>query len=152
MAALPVAAPAGPGGNLAHALAGTSRFRVRRAADQVGDPPSYRAPRTLPGHTRHYLPDLEHRKGETGRTDLTLDPFLAVSPKDDLLVQWDAELPSEQRQALAKLAELLPYLGRAESACEAGSWTANQCRTRHGGERVPRTAQPGPGCSRQRGP
>src|ERR1035441_2129364 len=39
-------------------------------------PPSYQTPRATAGHSRHYLPDLEHRKGEPGRTDLTLDPFL----------------------------------------------------------------------------
>ena len=42
------------------------------------------------------------------------------SPREEeLLVRWDADLTDEQRQALAKLAELLPYLGRAESVCEA---------------------------------
>ena len=87
--------------------------------DALADPPSYYTPATLPGHTRHYLPGLDHQKGETGRTDLTLDPFLSVRPNEDLLVRWDADLPDEQRHALAKLAELLPYLGRAESACEA---------------------------------
>ena len=87
--------------------------------DALADPPSYHTPATLPGHTRHYLPELDHQKGETGRTDLTLDPFLSVRPNEDLLVRWDADLPDEQRHALAKLAELLPYLGRAESACEA---------------------------------
>ena len=87
--------------------------------DQLGDPPSYRTPRTLPGHTRHYLPDLTHRKGETGQTDLTLDPFLSVRPGDDLLVRWEADLPADHREALGKLAELLPYLGRSESLCEA---------------------------------
>ena len=87
--------------------------------DQLGDPPSYAVPRTSPGHTRHYLPDLGHRKGETGRTDLTLDPFRSVAPDADLLIRWEAELSSDQRQVLAKLAELLPYLGRAESICEA---------------------------------
>jgi CRISPR-associated protein Csb2 len=79
----------------------------------------YLTPRATAGHTRHYLPDLEHRKGEPGRTDLTLDPFLSVRREDELLVRWDADLPGEQRQTLAKLAELLPYLGRAESVCEA---------------------------------
>jgi CRISPR-associated protein Csb2 len=87
--------------------------------DALADPPSYRTPATRPGHTRHYLPDLDHRKGETGRTDLTLDPFLSVGRDEELLVRWDADMPDEQRHVLAKLAELLPYLGRAESACEA---------------------------------
>ena len=87
--------------------------------DSLAEPPSYLTPRVTAGHTRHYLPDLEHRKGEPGRTDLTLDPFLAVRRDDELLVRWDADVPGEQQQALAKLAELLPYLGRAESVCEA---------------------------------
>jgi CRISPR-associated protein Csb2 len=87
--------------------------------DSLGDPPSYQTPAAVPGHTRHYLPDLAHRKGETGHTDLTLDPFLSVQPDDDLFVRWDGELSQEQRQVLGKLAELLPYLGRAESVCEA---------------------------------
>ena len=87
--------------------------------DVLADPPSYLTPPATAGHTRHYLPDLEHRKGEPGRTDLTLDPFLSVRQDDELLVRWDADLPGEQRQALAKLAELLPYLGRSESVCEA---------------------------------
>jgi CRISPR-associated protein Csb2 len=84
----------------------------------LAGPPSYRTPRTVAGHTRHYLPDLEHRKGEQGHTDLTLDPFLSVSPDAELLVRWDADLENQQRQVLAKLAELLPYLGRSESVCE----------------------------------
>lgn len=87
--------------------------------DSLGDPPAFRTPPGRPGHTRHYLPGLAHRKGETGNTDLTLDPFLAVKADGKLLVQWDTDLPDEQRQVLAKLAELLPYLGRAESVCEA---------------------------------
>jgi CRISPR-associated protein Csb2 len=87
--------------------------------DALGDPPSYQAMHVRPGHTRHYLPDLDHKKGETGGTDLTLDPFLWVPRQEDLLVRWDADLDSDQRQVLAKLAELLPYLGRAESVCEA---------------------------------
>lgn len=87
--------------------------------DALGDPPCYLTPPERPGHTRHYLPDLNHMKGETGRTDLTLDPYLSISRDEELLVQWDADLDPEQRQVLAKLTELLPYLGRAESVCEA---------------------------------
>lgn len=85
----------------------------------LADPPSYRTPAAGTGHTRHYMPDLSHRKAETGNTDLTLDPFLTVSRHADLLVHWDADLTAGQRQLLAKLAELIPYLGRSESACHA---------------------------------
>jgi CRISPR-associated protein Csb2 len=87
--------------------------------DVLADPPCYRTPNVVAGHTRHYLPDLEHRKGEQGHTDLTLDPFLSLAPGEQLLIRWDATLDAERRQVLAKLAELLPYLGRSESACEA---------------------------------
>lgn len=87
--------------------------------DALGDPPCYLTPPERPGHTRHYLPDLNHRKGESGRTDLTLDPYLSVSRDMDLLVRWDADLDPDQRQVLAKLTELLPYVGRADSVCEA---------------------------------
>ena len=83
------------------------------------DPPSYKTPAMATGHTRHYMPDLGHRKAETGNTDLTLDPFLTVSRDADLLVRWDVDLTAEQRQVLAKLAELIPYLGRSESVCQA---------------------------------
>ena len=87
--------------------------------DALGDPPSYLTPSARPAHTRHYLPDLSHRKGETGRTDLTLDPFRWLRRDAELLVRWDVDLDGEQRAVLAKLAELLPYLGRADSVCEA---------------------------------
>jgi len=87
----------------------------------LSDPPSYKTPPTDTGHTRHYLPDLEHSKAETGHTDLTLDPFLTVNKNGDgeLRVRWDAKLTVGQRQTLAKLAELVPYLGRSESVCHA---------------------------------
>ncbi|HET8682388.1 MAG TPA: type I-U CRISPR-associated protein Csb2 [Micromonosporaceae bacterium] len=86
--------------------------------DALGDPPSYRTPPAWPAHTRHYLPDPDHLKGATGATDLTLDPYLSVPRDGDLLVRWDADLTGEQREVLAKLVELVPYLGRAESVCE----------------------------------
>lgn len=87
--------------------------------DALADPPCYRTPAVAAGHTRHYLPDLDHRRAETGHTDLTLDPFLTIGKHSELLVRWDAELTSGQRETLAKLAELIPYLGRSESACHA---------------------------------
>lgn len=87
--------------------------------DALGDAPSYLTPPGRPSHTRHYLPDLNHMKGKTGGTDLTLDPYLSVSRDEELLVRWEAGLDPERCQVLAKLAELLPYLGRADSVCEA---------------------------------
>jgi CRISPR-associated protein Csb2 len=87
--------------------------------EALGDPPSYRTPQSRPAHTRHYLPDFENRKGETGGTDLTLDPFLSVSRTEELLVRWEVDLSADQRDVLAKLVELVPYLGRADSLCEA---------------------------------
>src|ERR1700728_1123603 len=60
--------------------------------DDLADPPSYRTPPVQPGHTRHYLPDLSHRKAETGNTDLTLDPFLSVPRDAELLIHWDKTL------------------------------------------------------------
>jgi CRISPR-associated protein Csb2 len=93
--------------------------------DALGEPPSYLTPPSRPAHSRHYLPDLSHRKGETGRTDLTLDPFLWLRRDAELLVRWEADLDGEQRAVLAKLAELLPYLGRADSVCEARLLDAN---------------------------
>lgn len=85
----------------------------------LAEPPSYRTPPSCPAHTRHYLPDLDHKKGETGGTDLTLDPFLSLGRDDELLIQWPAGLDPGHQQILAKLAELLPYLGRADSVCQA---------------------------------
>lgn len=90
-----------------------------RLLDTIADPPSYWIPPAVPGHTRHYLPDLEHRTGEHGHTDLTLDPFLSVGSEAELLIRWEADLDAGQREMLGKLAELLPYLGRAESVCDA---------------------------------
>jgi CRISPR-associated protein Csb2 len=87
--------------------------------DDLADPPSYRTPPSRAGHTRHYLPDLSHSKAETGNTDLTLDPFLSIPRDAELLIRWDKSISSERLEVLAKLAELLPYLGRAESLCEA---------------------------------
>lgn len=87
--------------------------------DALGDPPSYKTPPARTGHTRHYLPDLSHRKAEAGHTDLTLDPFLTLARDAELKVRWDADLTEAQRATLAKLAELIPYLGRSESACHA---------------------------------
>lgn len=87
--------------------------------DMLADPPAYQTPPTGTGHTRHYLPDLDHRMAETGHTDLTLDPFLIISKQEELRVRWDIDLFAGQRDVLSKLTEMVPYLGRSESVCQA---------------------------------
>ncbi len=87
--------------------------------DLLADPPAYKTPPVETGHTRHYLADLDHRKAETGNTDLTLDPFLTIDKDAELLVRWEIDLSPEQQEILTNLAELIPYLGRAESVCIA---------------------------------
>lgn len=84
--------------------------------------PTYRLPMSLLGHTRHYLPDgrrdPQQIQGREG-TDKALDGFAAVERGGELLVSWPVDLGRDQREALSDLARLLPYLGRAESLCEA---------------------------------
>lgn len=87
--------------------------------DTLGLPSGYRTPEVTGGHTRHYLPGAGHTTGAPGGTELTLDPYLWVPRDEPLLVRWEAEPIGEQRETLDKLVELIPYLGRAESVCEA---------------------------------
>lgn len=87
--------------------------------DALGDPPCYSTPPTRPSHTRHYLPDPHHYKGQAGATDLTLDPYLSIRRNDELLVRWETQLSHDQWTTLEKLVELMPYLGRADSLCDA---------------------------------
>jgi CRISPR-associated protein Csb2 len=84
------------------------------------DPPHYRLPATMASHTRHYLPGAGHRSDEQGGTSLTLDPQLHVNPDDVLIAHWpDVHLDPDDTAALAALVAEIPYLGRAESRCQA---------------------------------
>jgi CRISPR-associated protein Csb2 len=94
--------------------AGTVHDLLRRLAE----PPEYFvSPHTI-AHTRHYYPDSKSRSG-TPSTDRTLDAFAAVDRQAELAVRWRFDLPGEQAKVLARLADSLPYLGRADSLCEA---------------------------------
>ncbi|MHB8219492.1 MAG: type I-G CRISPR-associated protein Csb2 [Acidimicrobiales bacterium] len=77
------------------------------------DAPSYLLPRHAVAHTRHYMPD------PAGGRDKTFDPFSAVTPEDELLVQWPSVLDEGRRTVLSMLCDQLSYLGRAESVCDA---------------------------------
>ena len=86
--------------------------------DLVGEPPSYWSPATSLGHTRHYMPSTDHAMNKPGKNRaLVFDPFLAINPDQELIVEFARELTSEQRQLLSSLAAAIPYLGRADSVC-----------------------------------
>jgi CRISPR-associated protein Csb2 len=80
--------------------------------------PAFRAPAVQSAQTRHYMPDFADTAGSRS-TDLVLDSFLSVPSDQPVLVRWDADLQQSNREVLAKLCELLPYLGRSESVVSA---------------------------------
>lgn len=92
---------------------------------RLAEPPEYYVPPHALAHTRHYYPDSKSRTG-TPSVDRTLDAFAALDRDATLAVRWrGVELSGEQEKALSRLAEAMPYLGRADSLCEAGldpSW------------------------------
>lgn len=115
-------------------LAGGTVLAVLSA---MTDAPSYHLPRHSEGHTRHYMPDFDH--GPTTSKDKTFDPFAAVSRDEEILVQWPRTLDEREAGLLAHLCSLVPYLGRAESVCEA--------RLVPEGETLPSVGWIGPGGS-----
>lgn len=90
--------------------------RIIRA---LGTPIAYFTPPTSPSSSRHYMPDLRHNRAEHGNTDQVLDAFLAINPEKPLRIHWATDVSSEDRETLAKVVELMPYLGRSESVCIA---------------------------------
>lgn len=90
---------------------------ISRLAEQ---PPHVWLPPVRASHTRHYLPGAGHRSDEVGGTSLTLDPRLQLDPAAQILVRWpQLDLDPEEAALLGHLLAQLPYLGRAESRCEA---------------------------------
>ncbi len=80
---------------------------------QLAEPPIFHLPEFGEAHTRHYVPDI-------GRGhDLAFDAFAVFEPGAAIAVTWPVDLDPDARAALDELAPLLPYLGRAESVCEA---------------------------------
>jgi CRISPR-associated protein Csb2 len=91
---------------------------VRDLLGRLAEPPEYLVPRYALAHTRADRPDAGSRTG-TPSADRTLDAYAALDPRAELAVRWRFDLPGEQAKALARLAEALPCLGRADSLCEA---------------------------------
>ena len=92
----------------------------------AADRPMYTLPGAVHTHTKHFMPIAG------GKTTLIHDAFLRVAPDRPLGVYWPkAHLDGEARALLCEIAELMPYLGRAESWVEArvvdelpGGWDA----------------------------
>lgn len=87
--------------------------------------PDYVVPPHQVAHTRHYMPDgaFAFGKIEEGR-DKTFDTFAVVERGAAVYVRWPVDLPPDQHDALTRIATRVPYLGRAESVCEADLATA----------------------------
>lgn len=86
---------------------------VLRLLGQLATPPAFVLPDHIEAHTRHYMPDIGHG------TDKAFDAFAVVERGAEVMVEWPVELDDIARDVLAELASLLPYLGRAESVCQA---------------------------------
>ncbi len=87
--------------------------KVMNLLDMLCEPPTYWAPSSRGFHTRHYLPDTKDGK------DKTFDAFVAFERGAEVIVRWGVDLSEEDRGTLARLAQLMPYLGRADSICQA---------------------------------
>lgn len=81
-------------------------------------PPIFFVPAYTVAHTRHYYTDTAHRTGKPS-VDRTVDAFAVFDQHASLGIQWNIDLPPEQRETLTQLAKALPYFGRADSLCEA---------------------------------
>lgn len=101
------------------ALYATWKARAPELAEDVvvellqalAGPPSFLLPTFVEGHTRHYLPDV------ASGTDKAIDAFAVFDPDSELVVTWPVDLGPQEEAALAEIAALVPYLGRAESIC-----------------------------------
>jgi CRISPR-associated protein Csb2 len=78
---------------------------------QLAAPPTFYVPAHSLAHSRHYYPDAKDG------TDRTLDAFAVFGPEDQLAAQWPVELKPDKQDALRRIAESIPYFGRADSIC-----------------------------------
>lgn len=112
---------------------------VHSMLDALSVAPTYIVPKYIEAHTRHYMPDLNHKPLVANGTDKVIDAFAVFERDGELAITWPVELATEQREALEQLAEQLSYLGRAESICEARVASADDSLP-DGIQLTPRTA------------
>lgn len=105
-----------------HAKADRERFSEESLGRLVealaGELPSYRLPRAVHSHTRHYMPVLS---GRSQKRLLIFDAFLRLPADEPVLAVWpeSLSLDAAERELLEHLLARLTYLGRAESWVEA---------------------------------
>jgi len=86
---------------------------IRSLLAALSPPPDFHLPRSTVAHTRHYMPWPMNRT-------LVFDTFVALAKDHPVVAIWpQSELEDRQRELLSNLLLGLPYLGRAESWCEA---------------------------------
>jgi CRISPR-associated protein Csb2 len=93
---------------------------VETALAALVQPPSYQLPRHAEAHTRHYYPDAADGTGKV------FDPFAALDPAAEVVIRWPASLDEQSRAVVTRLVGLLPYLGRADSLCQARLLTGEE--------------------------
>lgn len=74
--------------------------------------PTYRLPKAIGTHSRHYMPLATLDKGRE-KTTLVFDTWARI--EGTLTVAWDVALDPTQLELLALLVDRLSYLGRSES-------------------------------------
>lgn len=109
---------------------------VQDLLDGLAAPPRYRLPAAEPAHTRHYMPDGQHRRDVALTQGLVFDAFLRIRPEEPLLALWDMELSAPRTALLRRLAAGVTYLGRSESWCDVevveSGWDDADVRPVHG--------------------
>lgn len=85
------------------------------------DEPIFSLPNATTSHTRHYMPwDKNWEKKRSAAKTKIFDAFVSVPRDEAVRVYWpDAGLDKSQRETLNSILEKMPYLGRAESWCDA---------------------------------
>lgn len=78
--------------------------------------PTFRLPRAIASHTRHFMPTDSKRPED--RTKI-FDAFAHVGKHAELTVIWPAPLSAGAEDLLREIVPRLSYLGRAESVVEA---------------------------------
>lgn len=81
-------------------------------------PPTFYVPAHNIAHSRHYYPDSKDGK------DRTLDAFAVFGSEDQLAAQWPIELEPDRWNVLRRIAQSIPYFGRADSICTGEIETA----------------------------